>query len=403
MKFSRERFQNGSLRRVGRKTGPDVWEFRFRDHSKPGLPMRQMTLSTLQYPTETAARRALQAQLLGINGNESYIAQRSPTFGTVLDKFIVEERLEEIMARRPGEFVDDGLKFSTTTGYLSVIKQHLRPTWGTVLLTDIKPLAVQEWLKQIDLSRKTRQNIKAVFHRMMELAMLWGLMPAQRNPLSLVEIKGGSSRPRRKKMILTPEQFQEICERLDEPFRTMVVIAMCLGLRVSEILALKWVDFDFEDGTLMITRGTVHARIGRVKTEYSEDEMPLHPTFAEILLAWQARCSASQEGWVFPNPNTGGVWHASVLQGDILVPVGRELGIERLGWHTFRHSYRSMLDVCGAPIGVQQKLMRHAQVSTTMKYGNAYMTEKRKAHGAVVQMVLPAQRKGKAETLEVSA
>ena len=38
---------------------------------------------------------------------------------------------------------------------------------------------------------------------------------------------------------------------------------------------------------------------------------------------------------------------------------------------------------CGAPVGVQQKLMRHAQVSTTMKYGNAYMTEKRKAHGAV--------------------
>ncbi len=302
MKFSRERFQNGSLRRVGRKTGPDVWEFRFRDHSKPGLPMRQMTLSTLQYPTETAARRALQAQLLGINGNESYIAQRSPTFGIVLDKFIVEERLKEIMARRPGEFVDDGLKFSTTTGYLSVIKQHLRPTWGTVQLTDIKPLAVQEWLKQIDLSRKTRQNIKAVFHRMMELAMLWGLMPAQRNPLSLVEIKGGSSRPRRKKMILTPEQFQQICERLDEPFRTMVVIAMCLGLRVSEILALKWSDFDFEEGTLMITRGTVHARIGRVKTEYSEDEMPLHPAFAEILLAWQARCPASRGGLGLSQP-----------------------------------------------------------------------------------------------------
>ncbi len=54
-----------------------------------------------------------------------------------------------------------------------------------------------------------------------------------------------------------------------------------------------------------------------------------------------------------------------------------------------------MLDACGAPIGVQQKLMRHAQVSTTMKYGNAYVTEKRKAHGAVVQMVLPAQRKEK--------
>lgn len=202
--------------------------------------------------------------------------------------------------------------------------------------------------------------------------------------------KGSSSRPRRKKSILTPEQFQQICTGLDEPFRTMVVIAICLGLRVSEILALQWVDFNFEEGTLMITRATVHGRIGRVKTEYSEDEMPLDPAFADVVLAWRTQCPRSEAGWLFPNPNTGGLWHSSVLQGEILVPLGKSIGIDRLGWHTFRHSYRSMLDVCGAPVGVQQKLMRHAQVSTTMRYGNAYMTEKRKAHGAVVQMVLPS-------------
>ena len=134
-----------------------------------------------------------------------------------------------------------------------------------------------------------------------------------------------------------------------------------------------------------------------MKTDHREDEMSLHPAFAEILLAWQAECPASEEGWVFPNPNTGGVWHASVLQGDVLVPTGKDVGIDRLGWHTFRDSYRSLLDACGAPIGVQQKLMRHAQVSTTVKYGNAYMTEKREAHGAVVQMVLPARTNEKAE------
>jgi integrase len=403
LQLTRERFQNGSLRRVPRKTGPPVWEFRFRDHSKPGLKMRQLTLSTVEYPSETAARRALQAQLLRINGSDAYIAQRSPTFGTVLDKFIADERLKEIKARRPGEVVDEGLKFSTTTGYLSVIKQHLRPAWGTVQLTDIKPLDVQEWLKHLNLSRKTKQNVKAVFHRMIELAMLWDLIPAQRNPLSLVEIKGRSSLPGRRKTIITPGQFQQICERLDEPFRTMVTIAMCLGLRVSELLALKWTDFDFEAGTLMITRGTVHARIGRTKTEYSEDVMPLHPDFVEILSSWQAACPASAERWVFPNPNTGGVWHASVLQGDVLVPTGKEVGIERLGWHTFRHSYRSMLDACGTPIGTQQKLMRHAQASTTMKYGDAYMTEKRKAHGAVVQMVLRVRTNEKAEAMGASA
>jgi integrase len=87
----------------------------------------------------------------------------------------------------------------------------------------------------------------------------------------------------------------------------------------------------------------------------------------------------------------------------VLVPAGEKIGIARLGWHTFRHSYRSLLEVCGAQIGVQQKLMRHAQVSTTMKYGDAYMGEKRKAHGAVVQMVLPARTTTKAGISSASA
>ncbi|HYG99294.1 MAG TPA: tyrosine-type recombinase/integrase, partial [Terriglobales bacterium] len=80
---------------------------------------------------------------------------------------------------------------------------------------------------------------------------------------------------------------------------------------------------------------------------------------------------------------------ASEVQKDYLIPAGKKAGITNLGWHTFRHTYRSFLDATGAPIGVQQKLMRHAQVSTTMNvYGNAQMDSKRKAHGNVVRMVL---------------
>ncbi len=52
--------------------------------------------------------------------------------------------------------------------------------------------------------------------------MLWELIPAQRNPLSLVEIKGNGNRTR-KRPILTPTQFQQLCDLLQEPFRTMVI------------------------------------------------------------------------------------------------------------------------------------------------------------------------------------
>jgi hypothetical protein len=45
-----------------------------------------------------------------------------------------------------------------------VIKVHLRPSWDRKQLTDIKPLAVQEWLKEFNLTPKSKQNIKAAFH-----------------------------------------------------------------------------------------------------------------------------------------------------------------------------------------------------------------------------------------------
>lgn len=60
-----------------------------------------------------------------------------------------------------------------------------------------------------------------------------------------------------------------------------------------------------------------------------------------------------------------------------------------IGWHIFRHTYRSWPDSTGAPIGVQQKRMRHAQVSTTMNvYGNALMTAKREVNSKVVKTAL---------------
>ncbi len=59
-----------------------------------------------------------------------------------------------------------------------------------------------------------------------------------------------------------------------------------------------------------------------------------------------------------------------------------------VGWYTFRHTYRSWLDATGAPLGVQQKLLRHAHIGTTMQYGNAMMESKRDANSKVVRMAL---------------
>jgi integrase len=59
-----------------------------------------------------------------------------------------------------------------------------------------------------------------------------------------------------------------------------------------------------------------------------------------------------------------------------------------IGWHTYRHTYRSLLSGTEAPLDAQQKLMRHAQLSTTMEYGDTPMENKRKANSNVVKIVL---------------
>jgi len=105
--------------------------------------------------------------------------------------------------------------------------------------------------------------------------------------------------------------------------------------------------------------------------------MPLDPAFADIVLNGERYVRAVERMGPFPNQHCG-VWH-SLSSGRHPLYQREENRIERLAG-ICRHSYRSMLDACGAPIGVQQKLLRHAQVSTTMQYGDAYMSEKRKAH-----------------------
>ena len=274
----------------------------------------------------------------------------------------------------------------------------------------------------MDAAPKTKGHVKALMHRLYEKAMLWEMVEWQRNPMQLVEIKGISKR-KKKPVVLTVEQYYLILALIPQPYRTMVMVAQCTGLRAEEVLALEWQDIDFENLSMRVVRAVVHGRVKMVKTEYSEDELPLDPEFATVLLDWKLESerrgrrpegiqphrwgriwssAATSPGvtttrlpssrtifvrrdaawWSAPSAVPGS---ASGVEQDSPVPNGKRLPLHEerreaagkydgIGWHTFRHTYRSWLDDTGAPMGVQQKLMRHAQISTTMNvYGNALM------------------------------
>jgi integrase len=69
---------------------------------------------------------------------------------------------------------------------------------------------------------------------------------------------------------------------------------------------------------------------------------------------------------------------------------GTRAGIGKLGTHLLRHSYRSWLDAVGTAIAVQQKLMRHSDIRTTLNvYGDVVTDEMAQAHSKVVRLAIP--------------
>jgi hypothetical protein len=157
--------------------------------------MCQITLSALEYPTETKARVRLQEGVLRINDPKAFKAHNKPTLGLVIDRFIKEERLEEIATQPPGKTsITDGFSWSTAASYRSNLKTHIWPKWGNTSIHEIKALEISEWLKSLPLSPKTHGHVGALLHLLFKRAMLWNLMDVQSNPSELVKLKGASKR-----------------------------------------------------------------------------------------------------------------------------------------------------------------------------------------------------------------
>ena len=375
----RTRYQYGSVEINKRVTGPDVWLYRWWEPTSDGRRTRRgFTVGTVEkYKTEAHALKAAEGMRLMINDG---MLRRDPVlFCGILDRFLLDQKQEEDAEQ---------ITHNTLASYRSMICQHIRPKWGDTRLEDVRPALVQDWLRKLVLSPKYKGHIRSLMYRLFDKAMLWELLNVERNPMDLVEVKGISKRKKRPRVLQVKDAWQML-DALVQPFRTIVLIGLCFGLRISEILGLRWTDFDFKRSVVLVQRSAVGKRLNKLKTEYSQDEVPIERGFILELKKWQALCLDTEEHWLFPSPVTGRPYHADSMRNDYLVPTGLKLGLGRIGFHTFRHTYRAWLDETGAPVGVQQKLMRHAHVSTTMdQYGNASALAKRKANRPIVQRLL---------------
>jgi integrase len=350
-----------------------TWHLKYT--GEDGKPHRRQLGTLAELPTREAAEKAAEPIRRVLNKST---AAKIPTVSRLVEQYRAEKMPQ---------------RYSTQRGYNAWLNNHVIPKWGACEITDAQARPVELWLISLPLSPKSRVAVRGLLGILWDFAMWRGDIPTQRNPMELVTIKGASKRKREPRS-LTVEEFQKFLAELGEPARTMSLVCICFGLRISECLGLKWSDVDWIGGKLRVERGIVRQRVDDTKTIYSKRLMSIDGEMLDTLKMWkQATQFSSCEDWMFASPAKLGrqPWSLDTVLRSFR-KAGMNAGIGAVTTHTMRHSYRSWLDAVGTPIAVQQKLMRHADIRTTMNiYGDVVTDEMSQAHSKVVRMALAKQ------------
>jgi len=256
------------------------------------------------------------------------------------------------------------------------------------MLSDIKPTAVESWLKSISsLANGTKAKLRNLLHAVYSHAMRWEFF--DKNPITLVR---QSAKRTRMPEVLTEEEVFKLLEELSDTWRTAVYVAVITGVRVSELLGLRWGDIDTVAGEIRLCRGIVRQHIGEMKTEASRKPIPMETELATVLTWWRECCPYGQDAdYVFASPDKRGTqpyWPTAGMEDHIRPAAQRAKITKRIGWHTFRHTCGTITKQKGADVATTKELLRHANVSITMdRYVQAVTPAKREAQSRIAQSI----------------
>jgi integrase len=376
VKFTRQRYQSGSLSREKRKAGPDVWIFRWREDTSEGRANRKAVVGTVeQFPTKSAARKAAEPfRADAIAGNPAV-----PVAIVQLVKHYIKNEL-------PSK------AHSTQRTVQTALTTWITPKWGAYTPAEVRTVDVESWLRGLSLANATKAKLRNVMHVLFAHACRHQWLMS--NPISLVR---QSAKRTKLPAILDAEEIQNLIAALPHPSRALVFLLAATGLRVSEALGLKWSDFDFIKGGINLTRAVVHQHVGEMKTEVSQKPVPMGETLASAILEWHAQTIYRQPGdWVFASTKMDGVqpyWPETLLKC-FVKPAARRLGItKQIGWHSFRRTFATLLEDSCEHVKTTQELMRHANSRLTLDvYAQALTPAKRAAHQRVVERIRPAEK-----------
>ena len=371
------RFQQGSLFKLKRRSCPDVWVFRWYENTSGKRTYKKKIIGNVsQLRNRREAENAVVSLRSSINVD----------IGT-------PQNICDLAAHyRVHELTQEKKSFSTIDNHRHLFKRYIEPRWGSHRLGEVRTMEVEEWLHSLPLAPSSRAKLKCVLSTLYNHAIRYEWLTF--NPISRVRT---SQKRLRDKDVLTPDEFQQLVQKLSVRDRAMVLLIGSTGLRRSEMIALTWSDLNIRAMEVNVLRSCVRNRIGKTKTDSSCRPVPLHPIVLNALLEWRAKSPYSTDlDFLFPSVRFKGnkpLSPDSILEKSVRPALARIGVVERhIGWHSFRHSLATNLRSLGVDIKVAQELMRHSSCRTTLDiYTRAVSQQKREASLKVVELMLPLE------------
>ena len=374
--MARRGFQQGSLFQRGTRRKLWVarwWEDVIQLDGTLGRLRRSEVIGTVaEFPTRRKAMQVLSQRLRLINSGEAR-AQSIRKFG----EFVKNDWMPVILPT---------LKYATQKHYRYMIDVHLIPAFGETQLRELTREELQKFLSRklsSGLSWETVHHFKCGLSKILGAAEEWGCITenvAQKTKL-----------PRRQhgaeRIVLTPIQVRDLAATLSEPVRSFTLLLVLTGLRVGELLALRWGSVDLKARLLRVVETVYDGHFDKPKTKRGTRTIPIGTDTAEILAA---RCPAAVDPRALIFATREGLplnrWN---LLRKHLKRAAKKLGLPGVTWHLLRHSHATMLDVVGTPIGTMQSLLGHSTPEITREiYLHALPEEQRRAVESVERLVL---------------
>lgn len=260
------------------------------------------------------------------------------------------------------------LGVATQNKYRAQIKNHILPAFGELRMCDVDSPAVEAWLNgkaEAGLSWWSRIDLKGVLSAIFTAAKNWKLWSGD-NPTE--GVRTGKKKLVREKRLLSADDIRRLLAAVPDEVKFIVLIIFGTGLRVSEVLGLRWRNINLEAGTLTVEQRWYRGDLDEPKSEESRRVRQLGPLVDEFRQR-------------YPGPQARGKF---ILVGEdgITPPDERDLlrfelrpVLKRLklyypgfGWHAFRRQNVTWRQHAGATPFEAQKAAGHAKPDMTYLY-----------------------------------